>query len=179
VTRKAFEARLDGLGAEGFRALGVASRVLTADHATAAVQRGRIVDSVAHEADHVAEALQCQQYAMLLLRVCSAEQVHLRQLADQSLVGHPLECRASQHARDRNADFGEDVSAHLLVVAGQHLGRDACPSHRPDRGACRRLERIKEDRKTRKHQLRLVADTRPTSAFRWTTRPMSRGPGST
>ena len=37
ATRKTFEATLDGLGAEGFRALGVASRLVEADHATAAV----------------------------------------------------------------------------------------------------------------------------------------------
>lgn len=36
ATRKAFEATLEGLGAEGFRALGVASRLVGADHATAA-----------------------------------------------------------------------------------------------------------------------------------------------
>jgi len=37
ATRQAFEATLDGLGREGYRALGVASRQVAADHATAAV----------------------------------------------------------------------------------------------------------------------------------------------
>ena len=37
ATRRAFEATLDGLGAEGFRALGIASRPVDAGHATAAV----------------------------------------------------------------------------------------------------------------------------------------------
>ena len=37
ATRSAFEKTLEGLGAEGFRALGVASRVVDASHATAAV----------------------------------------------------------------------------------------------------------------------------------------------
>ncbi|MGA8902361.1 HAD-IC family P-type ATPase, partial [Bradyrhizobium sp.] len=36
-TRRAFEATLDGLGAQGFRALGIASRMVDASHATAAV----------------------------------------------------------------------------------------------------------------------------------------------
>ncbi len=36
-TRRSFEATLDGLGAEGFRALGVASRVVDASHQTAAI----------------------------------------------------------------------------------------------------------------------------------------------
>lgn len=36
-TRRAFESTLEGLGAEGFRALGVASRVVDRSHATAAV----------------------------------------------------------------------------------------------------------------------------------------------
>ena len=36
ATRQAFEATLEGLGAQGFRALGVASRVVDASHATAA-----------------------------------------------------------------------------------------------------------------------------------------------
>jgi len=36
-TRQAFEATLEGLGSQGFRALGVASRKVAADHATAAV----------------------------------------------------------------------------------------------------------------------------------------------
>jgi Mg2+-importing ATPase len=36
-TRRAFEATLDGLGAEGFRALGIASRAVDASHPTAAI----------------------------------------------------------------------------------------------------------------------------------------------
>ena len=36
-TRHTFEATLDGLGAQGFRALGIASRVVDASHATAAI----------------------------------------------------------------------------------------------------------------------------------------------
>jgi Mg2+-importing ATPase len=36
-TRRIFEATLDGLGAQGFRALGIASRVVDASHATAAI----------------------------------------------------------------------------------------------------------------------------------------------
>ena len=36
-TRRAFEATLDGLGAQGFRALGIASRLVDKDHKTAAI----------------------------------------------------------------------------------------------------------------------------------------------
>ena len=36
-TRRTFEATLDELGAQGFRALGIASRVVDASHATAAI----------------------------------------------------------------------------------------------------------------------------------------------
>ena len=36
-TRRSFEATLDGLGAQGFRALGIASRVVDASHQTAAI----------------------------------------------------------------------------------------------------------------------------------------------
>ena len=45
------------------------------------VQRRRVVDAVAHEADDMAEPLQRQQNAMLLLRVDAAKQIDLRQLS--------------------------------------------------------------------------------------------------
>ena len=76
------------------------------------VQRRRIVDAVAHEADDMAEPLQRQQYPMLLLRVDPAEQVDPRQLPDQRLLGELRQRIAGKHPGDRHPDLGKDMARH-------------------------------------------------------------------
>ena len=63
------------------------------------MQRRRIVDAVAHEADDVAEPLQRQQDPMFLLRIDPAEQVDPWQLPDQRLFRQMLQRITGQHAR--------------------------------------------------------------------------------
>ena len=122
------------------------------------VQRRRIVDAVAHEADDMAEPLQRQQDPKLLLRVDPAEQVDPRQLPDQRLLREMRQRVAGEHPRDRHADLGEDVAGHELVVAGQHLHGDARGRHRLDRrpGAC--FRRIEENGEAGENQVALVGD---------------------
>ena len=124
------------------------------------MQRRRIVDAVAHEADDMAEPLQRQQDPVLLLRIDPAEQVDPRQLPDQRLVREMRQRVAGEHARHRHADLSEDVAGHEFVVAGQHLHGDAGGRHRLDRrpGAC--FRRIEEDREAGEHQVGFVGHCR-------------------
>jgi hypothetical protein len=50
------------------------------------VQRRSIIDAVTHEANDIAEPLQRQQDAELLLRVDAAKQIDPRQLPNQGFV---------------------------------------------------------------------------------------------
>ena len=122
------------------------------------VQRRRIVDAVAHEADDMAEPLQRQQDPKLLLRVDAAEQVDPRQLSDQRLLREMRQRVAGQHSGDRHADLGEDVAGHQFVVAGQHLHGDTRGRHRLDRraGAC--FRRIEENSEAGENKVALVGD---------------------
>ena len=122
------------------------------------VQRRRVVDAVAHEADDMAEPLQRQQDAMLLLRVDAAEQIDPRQLPDQRLVREMRQRVAGQHAGDRHADLGEDVAGHEFVVAGQHLHGDARSRHRLDRRPGAGLRRIEENGEAGEDKIALVGD---------------------
>ena len=63
-----------------------------------------------------------------------------------------------QHARHGNADLGEDVAGYQLVVAGQHLHRDAGFRHRPDRCAGAGFRWIQEDREASENQIGFVGD---------------------
>lgn len=50
-------------------------RTIDRDANVRGVERRSIVDAVPHEADNMAEPLQCQQYPQLLLRVDPTEQI--------------------------------------------------------------------------------------------------------
>ena len=65
---------------------------------------------------------------------------------------------AREHPRDRYADLGEDMPGHQLVVAGQHLHRDAGGRHCMDRSPGAGLRRIEENGEAGENEVALIGD---------------------
>jgi hypothetical protein len=86
------------------------------------MERGSVIDAVAHEADNISEPLQRQQDPKLLLRIDAAEQVDPRQLPDQRFIREVYERVAREHSRDRHTDLGEDVPRHYATLSPLPLG---------------------------------------------------------
>ena len=61
-----------------------------------------------------------------------------------------------QHLLDGDADLAADLAAHQLVVAGEHLDRDAVPAQGRDRRRGAVLGRVEEGDVAAQDQLRLV-----------------------
>ena len=120
------------------------------------VQRRRVVDTVSQVAHHVATCLERQQHTVFLLRVGAAEQVDLFHPRTQGIVVHGCNLGATEHAIDRDAQFGADMACHQLVVARDDLHRNPAGSQRLKRHPGAGLWRIEKGGKPGKHQFAFI-----------------------
>jgi len=83
---------------------------------------------------HVLLALQGGDDALLVGGGQPRKQGGLFHHGSQLRVAHGLDLRAQQHVFGGDADLVADFLAHQLVVAGEHLDRDAVLAQRHHRG---------------------------------------------
>ena len=122
------------------------------------VERRRVVDAVAQEADDVAAALERQDDPVLLRGRDAGE--------DGRLLGHRARARRRSCARSRRRrrsrapvepDLAADVPGDQLVVAGQDLHHDPVAAKRRSASATPSIGGSREGHEADERQLALVA----------------------
>ena len=120
------------------------------------MQRGGVIDAVAHEADDVPLVLECADDALLMRRREARKDVGLLNRLGQFLVGHCLDLAAEKYVIRVQAYFAADLARDEIVVPSQDFDSDAVVLQRLDRRASAVFRRIEEGNVTLEDQLALV-----------------------
>ena len=127
-----------------------------ADPDVGGMERGRVVDAVAHEADGVLARLQRLDDPLLVRRRDAREQRGDLDGIGELVVGQLVDVDAEQDGADDEADVLAHLSRDELVVSGDHLDRDAVCLQLGDGHGAGLLGRVQERDVALKDQLGFV-----------------------
>ncbi len=120
------------------------------------MQRGSIVDSVSHEADHVSLAAEKANDPLLVSRSKTSEKRRLFGRIRQFRVRHLLHGLAQEHRIGLKAHVPAHLAADQVIIAGKDLHSYAVLVQRLDCDCRRALGRVEKCNVPFQHEVALV-----------------------